>query len=272
MPCPSDSPKCLLVVNFLFARFLVSTPVTKTDIRARPAWQWVPNFKGIHDQPRHLADLAPAPTAPKDDETIARTLGINILLATTDVLQIICLKRDFKVFDSTLAMLQSYDVHAATGFSDIQLCTNPGPSACSCSPSSPSHRASSSYTRNLNPLMPRATVRPRATGREAKASDAHALVHKEVGYTKGEEGQEQAGGWRGAGERDTAHAGVHQAHLDTEECAVCACVNCEYERSAGWGRGENECGVIVRGYWFLLRRRIGSSCVHQQNSYCLEKS
>ncbi|KZP23554.1 hypothetical protein FIBSPDRAFT_1042723 [Athelia psychrophila] len=213
---------------------------------ARPSWQWAPNFKGIlafSAIKRGISDeteLTHAPTAPKDGEAIARTLGIgcarctgrlsegclafskrsllhllltvarepgqsirtcrtnvqNILLATANVLQIICLNRDFKVFDSTLAMLLSYDVHAATGspgasHSAFELYSTLYKSWALCLFFLSALALASGVVliyEKPEPALASATVRPRGTGREATASDAHALVHEEVRYTKGEEG------------------------------------------------------------------------------------
>ncbi|KZP27430.1 hypothetical protein FIBSPDRAFT_886651 [Athelia psychrophila] len=192
-----------LVVNFLFARFLVSTPVTNIYIQVSPtpspsvlSRSSIVAFSTINGGFSDESDLTHAPTAPKDDETIAQTLGIECACCWGDIAEgcvvfakwslpcsssgscctrnrIICLSRDFEVLDCTLVTLISYSMHAATGLPNIRPSTNCGSSTSSSSPSSPSHRVPSSHTRNLEPEpASSATARLWATG--YKTEDCYA--------------------------------------------------------------------------------------------------
>ncbi|KZP23561.1 hypothetical protein FIBSPDRAFT_1014074 [Athelia psychrophila] len=147
----------------------VSTPVTKTDIRAIN--------RGISDQ----TDLTHAPTAPKDGETIARTLGIGSYASTATsrfsapplqhLYPTTCTQPRAPLISNPVQIL---------GFCLFFLSILTLTSGVVIIYEKPEHAHASS-----------ATVRPRATKREAKASDAHVLVHKEVRYTKGEESRSE---------------------------------------------------------------------------------
>ncbi|KZP05282.1 hypothetical protein FIBSPDRAFT_843111 [Athelia psychrophila] len=392
-----------LVFNFLFARFLVGTPVTKTDIwgtivvvigvigivafgainsglstetdvaHLTYLWRrggWLAFFFAMAAALALLmlyttaldavlaarADLSSAPfagmgarrgpraglgawgrvkdawergqmwireklenwVAPKDDKTIAWTLGIGwaccggglaggclvfakatvqlisgslshenpgnqfghaapifsiILLATTAVLQIICLNRGLKVYDSTLVVPVFYGVYTATGFLNSLIFNN----------EVDSYKPWVLFlifvsivtliagvvllTHKPEPAPASAAPRARAGRHRAKASDARALVHAEDGYVEGEE-EEGEGGYDVDGESVALHA-RGQEHRDAEELwavgddddddddeddfgdvqsapASVANMNMDMEAEAGEGEGESA-GLIAQG-------------------------